>query len=554
LRQDSDAAVIQADLTSVELGSIAPDLGGQITGRVSLRGSGDDLSGSANVTLDDIRSIDAPGGIAVDGTVNALLVNNALRIQARAADGDAVRAVADLTLPVEASAAPLRLAIVRTRDMSGEVSIQGQIQPIWDLLAGGERSLSGQIDARATIAGSMAEPRLNGRLDLQQGSFRDSATGVRLDNVSLASRFDDTTGLVERFSAVDGAGGSVNGEGRVGLKQGSGSSFQLLLNRFRIIDNDIAEARASGLLTVTRGTEGNITLAGEMEIDEARIEANPPGSNGIVRLDVVEINRPGGDVPEADQNQQRGLQVGLNVALRSPGGKVRVIGRGLNVEMSVDARVTGTIARPTLSGTARVIRGDYDFAGKRFVFDERGTVTLSTQPEQIRLNLTAVRDDPALSATIRVTGTAARPEIALTSTPALPQDEILSQVLFGRSASQLSPFEAAQLAAGVAALAGGGGFDVIGNLRELAGLDRLSFGAEASGLTVAGGRYITDDVYLEIIGGGENGAAVNVEWQVRRNLTVSSKFGGQGEASLSIRWRRQSREPGADREDRRPNR
>ena len=40
LRQDSDAAVIQADLTSVELGSIAPDLRGRVTGRVSLRGVG----------------------------------------------------------------------------------------------------------------------------------------------------------------------------------------------------------------------------------------------------------------------------------------------------------------------------------------------------------------------------------------------------------------------------------------------------------------------------------------------------------------------------------
>ena len=554
LRQDSRAAIIEANLTSVDLGSLIQDMRGRVTGRLSLRGAGEDLSGSANITLDDIRSIDAPRGIAVDGTLNALLVNNTLRIQANAADGDAVRAVADLTLPVEASAAPLRLAIVRTRDMSGEISIQGQIQPIWDLLAGGERALSGQINARATIAGSMAEPRLNGRLDLQQGAFRDSATGLRLDNVALASRFDDTTGLVETFSAIDGAGGSVSGSGRIGLRQGSGSNFQLTLNRFRIIDNDIAEARASGPLTVTRGTDGNITLSGEMDIDEARIEANPPGSNGIVRMDVVEINRPGGDVPEEEQNRQRGLQFGLNIGLRSPGGDVRVVGRGLNVEMNVNAQVRGTIAQPTLSGTARVVRGDYDFAGKRFVFDERGTVTLSTNPEQIRLNLTATRDDPALTATIRVTGTAARPEIILNSTPALPQDEILSQVLFGRSASQLSAFEAAQLAAGVAALAGGGGFDVIGNLRELAGLDRLSFGGEASSLTVAGGRYITDDVYLEIIGGGENGAAVNVEWQVRRNLTVSSKFGGQGDASLSIRWRRQSRQPGAGREDRRPNR
>ncbi|MDP3801013.1 translocation/assembly module TamB domain-containing protein [Brevundimonas sp.] len=554
LRQDSRAAIIEANLTSVDLGTLIQDMRGRITGRLSLRGAGDDLSGSANVTLDDIRSIDAPRGLAVDGAVNALLVNNTLRIQANAADGDAVRAVADITLPVEASAAPLRLAIVRTRDMSGEVSIQGQIQPIWDLLAGGERSLSGQVDARATVAGSLAAPRLNGRLDLQDGTFRDSATGVRLEDVTLASRFDDTIGVVETFRAVDGAGGSVTGNGRIGLKQGSGSSFQLLLNRFRIIDNDIAEAKASGPLTVTRGEDGNITLSGRMDIDEARIEANPPGSTGIVRMDVVETNKPGGDVPEAEQNRQRGLQFGLDIALSSPGGDVRVVGRGLNVEMNVDARVTGTISRPVLSGTARVVRGDYDFAGKRFVFDERGTVSLSTNPEQIRLNLTATREDPALTATIRVTGTAARPEIVLTSTPALPQDEILSQVLFGRSASQLSAFEAAQLAAGVAALAGGGGFDVIGNLRELAGLDRLSFGGEASGLTVAGGRYISDDVYLEIIGGGENGAAVNVEWQVRRNLTVSSKFGGQGEASLSIRWRRQSRQPGGGREDRRPNR
>jgi len=554
MRQDSRAAIIEANLTSIDLGSLIQDMRGRVTGRLSLRGAGNDLSGSANVTLDDIRSIDAPTGIAIDGTLNALLLNNTLRIEANAADGDAVRAVADLTLPVEASAVPLRLAIVRTRAMSGDISIQGQIQPIWDLLAGGERSLSGQINARATIAGTMAEPRLNGRLDLQQGSFRDSATGVRLETINLASRFDDTTGLVESFSAIDGSGGSVSGSGRIGLTEGSGSSFQLLLNRFRIIDNDIAEAKASGPLTVTRGVDGNITLRGEMDIDEARIQANPPGSTGIVGMEVIEINRPGGDVPEAEQNRQRGIQVGLDIALRSPGGDVQVIGRGLNVEMNVDARVTGTIARPTLSGTARVVRGDYDFGGKRFVFDPRGTVSLSTNPEQIRLNLTATRDDPALTATIRVTGTAARPAIALTSTPALPQDEILSQVLFGRSASQLSAFEAAQLAASVAALAGGGGFDVIGNLRELAGLDRLSFGGEASSLTVAGGRYITDNVYLEIIGGGENGGAVNVEWQVRRNLTVSSKFGGQGEASLSIRWRRQSRTPGDGREDRRPNR
>lgn len=554
LRQDSRASIIEANLTSVELGSLAPDLRGRATGRLSLRGSGDDLSGSANVTLQDVRSIDAPQGLAIDGTLNALLVDNTLRVQARMTDEGAVRAEADITLPVEASAAPLRLAVVRTRPMSGEIDIQGQVQPVWDLFLGGERSLSGLVNARATLAGTIAAPRINGRMDLWQGSFRDNATGLQLRDVTLASRFDDTTAMIESFSATDGSGGRVSGDGRIGLREGSGSSVELTLTRFQIIDNDIAEARASGPLSVVRAEDGKIQLTGRIDIDEARIEANPPGSNGIVRMDVVEINKPGGDAPEEEQRGPRGLQIGLDIAIRSPGGDVFVVGRGLNVEMGVNARVTGTINNPNLTGTARVVRGDYDFAGKRFVFDDRGTVTLSTRPEDIRLNLTATRDDPALTATIRVTGTAARPEIALTSTPELPQDEILSQVLFGRSASQLSAFEAAQLAASVGALAGGGGFDVIGNLRELAGLDRLSFGGEASSLTVAGGRYITDDVYLEIIGGGEEGAVVNVEWQVRRNLTISSEFGGEGGATLSIRWRRTSAQPGTGREDRRPNR
>ena len=552
VRQDADAAVIQADLTSVDLSSLSETLRGRATGRLALRGTGDDLSGSANFTMDNVRSIDAPRGLAVDGRVDATLVNNSLNIKAFAEDEGAVRASADVTLPVEASAAPLRLAIARTRPMSGQVSIQGQIQPIWDLFLGGERSLAGQVDGQATLAGTLNAPRLNGRFDLTQGSYRENAVGLVLGDLTLRTRFDDETAQIETFTANDGSGGTVSGSGRVGLRQGSGSTAQLNLTRFRVIDNDIAEARASGPITIVRGQDGNIQLSGRIDVDEAKIEPEVPGATGIVSMDVVEINRPGGDEEEPEA-RAGGPQIGLDIALRSNGNNVRVEGRGLNVLLRVNARVRGTVANPVLSGSANVVRGDYEFAGKRFVFDDRGTVTLSTDPEQIRLNLTATREDPSLTAVINVTGTAAEPKIALTSTPALPQDEILSQVLFGRSASQLSPFEAAQLAAGVAALAGGGGFDVIGNLRELAGLDRLSFGGEASALTVAGGRYITDDVYLEIIGGGEGGAAVRVEWQVRRNVAVSSQFGGQGDTSLSIRWRRESREPG-QRLDRRPNR
>lgn len=557
LRQDDSAALIEANLTSVQLGSLAPDLRGRVTGRVSLRGSGEDLSGSANLTLADLRSVDAAEGLAVDGTLDARLSGNVLRLTASASDEGVVQANAELVLPVESSAAPLRLAVVRTRPMSGQVSLNGQIQPIWDVFLGGEQRLAGQVAAQAAIAGTINEPRITGQLNVREGSFRDTISGVRLDALTLAARLDGESAQVQTFTANDGSGGSVSGSGRMNLSQGSSSSFTLNLDSFRLIDNEIATADATGPITVTRGADGNIQLMGRLNVDEAEIAANPVGSNGVVRMDVIEVNRPGGDpvATGADdaEAERRGPTIGLDIVLRSPNGHVWVRGRGLNVEMNVNARVRGTLANPQLSGTARVVRGDYDFAGKRFVFDERGEVTLSTDPSRIRLDLRAVRDDPALTAEVVVGGTAASPTITLSSTPQLPQDEILSQVLFGRSASQLSAFEAAQLASGVASLAGGGGFDVLGNLRQFAGLDRLSFGGDASALTVAGGRYLTDDVYFEVIGGGEGGGAVQVEWQVRRNIAVTSRVEGDGDARLSVRWRNQTRQPGTGRRDRRPN-
>ena len=143
-------------------------------------------------------------------------------------------------------------------------------------------------------------------------------------------------------------------------------------------------------------------------------------------------------------------------------------------------------------------------------------------------------------------GTAAKPEITLTSTPVLPQDEILSRVLFGVAASQLSGFEAAQLASALTSLATGGGFDVIGGLRQFARLDRLSVGVDQTTVnvpgvkqatTISGGKYLTDNVYLELTGGGRTGPSAQVEVRIQRNLSVISQVGSQGDARLSVRFR-----------------
>ena len=66
----------------------------------------------------------------------------------------------------------------------------------------------------------------------------------------------------------------------------------------------------------------------------------------------------------------------------------------------------------------------------------------------------------------------------------------------------------------------------------------LSFGGGEAGMTVSGGKYLTDDVYLELTGGGREGGAAQVEWRIRRNLSIISRITGDGDNRLAVRWRR----------------
>lgn len=533
-----DLATLRAQLTGVSLTALNPDLAGKVDARVALSGSGATLTGDFNATLAGARERGARADRSLNAQIRGVLRDNLMTINATSSNSQGLQAQADVTLPTEASAKPFRLAIDRRRPVNGRFVAQGEIKPLWDLMGSSERSVSGKIDAEGTLAGTLADPRLTGRASLEGGRVDDGQTGLSLRDVIVRVALADNAIDVSQVSGGDGQGGSIAGSGRISLARGGVGSFKLDLKGFRVIDNDMASATATGQTTINRGADGKVQLAGALTLDRADVSAQSKTPVGVASMDVVERNRPDAlDQGVAPRKVAPGGGMALDVTLKAP-RRIFVRGRGLDVELSLNAHVGGSTNSPVLDGEARVVRGEYDFAGKRFEFDDNGTVRLATQIDRIRLDLTATREDPTLTAIVRIQGTAAKPEITLASKPELPQDEVLSQVLFGSSAANLTPIEAAQLASALAALAGGGGFDVIGNLRSLAGLDRLSFAESATGMTVSGGKYVTDDVYLEIIGGGREGPSAQVEWRVRRALALVSRIGSQGDTQLSVRWRK----------------
>jgi translocation and assembly module TamB len=156
------------------------------------------------------------------------------------------------------------------------------------------------------------------------------------------------------------------------------------------------------------------------------------------------------------------------------------------------------------------------------------------------LDIVANGDTQGLNATIRVTGTGQRPEIAFSSTPALPQDELLSRLLFGTSITNLSAPEAVQLASAVASLQGGGnGLNPINALRNAIGLDRLRIlpadTTTGQRTAIAAGKYLTRRIYFEVITDGQGYSATRAEFQITRWLSILSTVSSIGRQSATAR-------------------
>jgi translocation and assembly module TamB len=537
-RQDGESASAKGVLTGVDLAALNEGVVGKFNADFSLGGRGADLQGALNARLTGARSRDAVSTQALEGSVNASLAGQRLVFDASGGGSNGGgRATVHVVLPAEAAAAPFRIAVDRTRPIEGRFDADSELQPIWDLFFGGEYALGGRLVAHGALAGSLNDPVVTGQAELTGGRLEDAATGLKLRNLSASVDLKQNVVNVRAFSATDTKAGTVAGEGRLSLIRGGDSTLTLNVHGFQLLDNDAAKATATGVVTVTRGAAGQVKLAGQLNIDHADISAINRTPPGVVGLDVIERNRPFGEDEAAPPPTGREPAITLDIKLRAGKG-VFLKGLGLNAEMSLDADVAGTTAAPELRGTARVQRGVYDFAGKRFDIDDSSVVYLDSSLDRIRLDLSARRDDPTLTAVINIKGTAAKPEITLTSSPTLPSDEVLSQVLFGKSAAQLSGIEAAQLAAAVTTLATGGGFDVMGGLRNFARLDRLALGADTLGApTVSGGKYISDKVYLELTGGGRQGPSAQIEVRAGRGLSILSQVGGVEGAKLAVRWR-----------------
>jgi translocation and assembly module TamB len=532
-----DATLTRMPLAILDIGYPGLGLSGTASGSFDfVTGDGAAPTGKANVT---IRGLSRAGLVLssrpIDVGLAAILSPDKLGMRAVIATGGTTigRAQAQLS-PLGQGDLSSRISNAR---LFAQLRYTGPADTVWRLTGVELFDLSGPVAIGADVSGTAAHPVIRGVVQASGARIESATTGTVLTNVQASGRFGGSRLAIDRFTADAGKGGRVNGTGQFDFAaaHGLGLDLRLQADHAVMIDRDDIGATVSGPLTFTSDGRGG-TIAGEVVLDRSRYRlGQATAASAVPQLNIREINLPDGGEEVVTPAQPWTLAIHA----RAP-NQVIVSGLGLTSEWSANLQIAGQPANPAITGRATLIRGDYEFAGRKFEL-ARGIIRFAGEvPANPALDIEANADSTGLNASIRVTGYALKPEISFTSTPALPEDELLSRLLFGTSITNLSAPEALQLATAVAALqSGGNGLNPINTVRRAAGLDRLRIlpadPQTGQGTSIAAGKYVTRRLYAEIVTDGQGYSATQVEFQVTRWLSLLSSISTLGRQSANVR-------------------
>lgn len=448
----------------------------------------------------------------------------------------------------------------------------GLVETLWQAVPLADTSLSGPALFDIGLHGTLASPKPRIEAFLGGASFRDVPNGILIRGMDLEAR-STADGLRALLAASDAASGSLAAELTLeGLNSGAGPSLNLRgqLNNFSPLHRDDLKISLSGIFGA-KGPVDSAALTGDIVVQEGELLLSGNFGTSIPVLDITHRREGDSGLPAAEndlENDDATAASGptLDIRIRVP-REFFIRGSGLDSEWQGELHVTGKASKPALVGSLRPVRGYFEFLSRTFRFTGGSIQFFGGQTINPTLSLELTYEGPSITAVLRTSGTAQNPGLSLESTPSLPQDEILAHVLFGKRTSDLSRFEAIQLANSMIQLTGGGSLtpDVLTGLRRQTGLDMLRIGssrgsdqrstsgqsgegnlgapsadADNSGAgspTLEAGKYINDSIYVGVEQGFEDDStAVRVEVELFPSISLEGKSSATS-SSVGLGWK-----------------
>lgn len=446
--------------------------------------------------------------------------------------GQGIRSLsAQASLPVTLSLYPAQFAMPETTPLTGRAAFDLNGETIAGLFLPFDHRFSGSLKGQADLSGSLASPVIGGSASLTGGSYLYQPYGVSLQQLSARASLSGSAIRLDALSATDGEGGTLSGAGAVDLSAAAGTSLTLGLREFHLLKSKVADGVVSADMALVSQGPGYL-LKGKIRPGEVNLIIPEQFKSDIPQLNIVR--------KDAASSREALSAILLNLQVSAP-NRIFVRGWGLDAEFGGELDITGGLDAPQVNGSFKSIRGRYEEFGKRFTLANANLRFQGSVPPSPYLDIEATTAAGDVTASVLMTGSVTKPKIGFSSVPSLPEDEVLSRILFGKTMNRITPFQAIQLAQTLQRFSGngGGGLDPLGTLRAATGLDDISVETDGSGETSVGvGKYLTDKVYLQVKKGkAESSGAASLQVEVTPQVSVESEVGQDAQAGGGVFWK-----------------
>jgi len=453
--------------------------------------------------------------------------------------------MANFSIPVRFSFAPPTLEAPENGAIQGKITGDINLSYLPAVLYLEDQVITGLTSVDLTLSGDISSPEIKGRAVVNNASYENANTGTILKNIKLDIQADNEKIVLQKCHANDGNKGTMSAQGWLNLDRKKQFPFQADLDfeKATLLRQDAATANVSGKLKFS-GFSGKMALDGGLTVNGAEIlisERLPPE---VTELEVIEINKPGGgQQPASSPKSNYAERLSLDLTVGSP-GRVYLRGRGLDAELKGARSLGGKLSEPAVKGDLSLVRGYFTLFDKRFSLVSGSLSYGGSIPPSPTLEVRAERTEGDFTARVRLSGKLSAPQVILESDPPLPSDEIVSRVLFGRSASGITPVQGLQVAQALESLSGRnfGVPDIVSRTRKILRVDRLNVGQsgeEDEGVSVSVGKYLKEGVYVELEkGSGTETDQVLVEIDITPNISVESEVGADAQGGIGLNWKR----------------
>ncbi|WP_253912976.1 translocation/assembly module TamB domain-containing protein [Ralstonia pickettii] len=431
-----------------------------------------------------------------------------------------------------------------TSPLSGGLTISlPHLKSIGDLL-GPDVATDGQLAASLTFAGTVGAPKVSGFLTGQDIDVALYDQGIRLTKGVVRVALDQN--VVDLQEVVfHGGDGTVRAQGRVQLGEANPNlAGSIVADKLQLFADPDRTLVLSGQARIANDND-RVAITGKFKVDRGLFDL-PKGGAPSLGDDVVIVRRT-----DAARNQaERGVKREEKPAGRfSPvvdvdvdfGDNFRFKGAGADLSLGGQMHVHSEPLVPLRgTGTIYVREGStYEAFGRKLAI-ERGVLNFVGPINNPSFNITAMRRNQEVEAGVQVTGTVRQPRVTLVSEPNVPDEDKLSWLMFGYSASNAGLGQQQAMSGAALGLLG----NVAGkNVARRFGLDEFSIGPSAAGLTdpqvVSLGKAISERItvgYEQSLSTADS--IVKLTWQFSRRWSVVARGGTINGASVLFnkRW------------------